>query len=173
MSIPHFKFGSSTSCTYCGDSPDTVDHIFAVSSQTMKRRHGNKTCYGPITPCCSSCNVILSNRGFDTFLNRCEFVNKRLESKAKPIEWSKAQMQELDYTLRTFVEKDQAKRLWYRFRADWFKGRDWVLNLESLTYQPAFDVSATGFNQELFDYFESTISLVRMFLPEWNSNSNS
>ncbi len=168
MKLPYFKFGSPTLCTYCGDIPSGKDHIFAVSSQASTRSKSDKVCYGPTTPACATCNsAILGNKGFDSFWDRCSYVALRLEKRAKPIEWSKDQIGELDYKLRMFVEKEQNKRQWWRWRADWFQSRDFVLNLESLISEPCLDPMSPKFSSELFRYFDSTIRFIKAVRPEW------
>jgi len=168
MKIPHFRFGSSTVCTYCGDVPTGYDHVLAVAAQTISRKGHCRTGYGPTTHSCSSCNSeILGSKGFDSFFLRCQHVSNRIARKAKPVEWSNAQLRELDHNLRSFIETENNRRLWWRYRADWFQGRDWVLNLESLLHEPCFDPMSPKFCDELFRYFDSTIRFVRILKPEW------
>jgi len=169
MSLPYFKFGCSTICTYCGDDSDSMDHVMVKSGQAILRSKKNAmTGYGPVTPSCHACNSrLLNSRGFDTFYERCQHVSWRLEKKALPIDWSKRQLGELDYGLRGYVEREQEKRKWWRCRADWFQSRGWVVNLEPLLSEAVLDAKSHRFSSELFGYFESTVRFVRLLRPDW------
>jgi hypothetical protein len=158
MKLPYFKFGTSSACTYCGDTPDGLDHVICIASQTINKKARNITGFGPVTYCCSSCNsIILNGRRFGSFMERCEYVSRRLNKKADPVNWSKEQLMELDHGLRTYIERDIQRRLWYRFRSDWFQSRDFFLGLESLQWQKSLDPSGPYFSAEIYEYFKSSI----------------
>lgn len=168
MKLPHFRFGSPTVCAYCGDVPCGIDHVMVVASQAFVRKQADRTSYGPTTFSCASCNSqILGSRGFDSFLSRCEFVSEKLSRKAKPVKWSERELSKLDYHLRVYIEQENAKRLWWRQRQDWFQSRDWLLNLEPLTFQKCFDPTSPKFSAELFSYFKSTLEFLRYLKPNW------
>jgi len=171
MNLPTFRFGSPSFCVYCGDIPDTDDHVIAVSNQTNYRQKG-KVSYGPVAPACRKCNCnILNSRFFDSFYDRCEYVSRRLKKLALPVNWSDGDLQELSGTLKMFVENETHKRIWWTERSDWFQSRDWVLNLESLIYRPEFDTGNPCFHEGLFNYFNSTLNFLRISKPEWKSDS--
>lgn len=134
--LPSFHFGSPNFCTYCGDDANQRDHIIAVSYQTLAKKH-RFSGTGPWCWSCGTCNRWLSNRYFDGFKERCEFIHWRLETKAKPLEWTQAQLERIDYTVRSYVKADMEKRQWWRQRADFYQSRDFYLNLESLVWEVA------------------------------------
>jgi hypothetical protein len=159
MKLPYFKFGSSTTCTYCGEDAESIDHVFCVCSQTMKRKNSDKTAYGPTTHACLDCNNKLGSRQFDSFLERCQFVSDRLAKKARPIMWTQGELNTLAYSLKDYVSREMKKRLYYRFRADWFQSRDFVLNLEVIRFELCLDETSPQYNEQMFRYFQSTISM--------------
>jgi hypothetical protein len=85
-----------------------------------------------------------------------------LSDKAKPILWTSEQLRELAYGLRTYVERDQARRLWFRHRADWFGSYEYYLNLESLLFEPALDRFSTKYSEELTQYFDTTLIMIKL-----------
>ncbi len=167
MKIPHFKFGTPTACTYCGDVPDGIDHVICIASQTNLRKGKMLTGFGPTTFTCHGCNTaILGAKSFGSFMERCDYVSKKLNRKADPVNWSQAQLAELDYGLRTFIERDMRRRLWYRLRSDWFQGRDFFLGVSLLQFEPSLDPSSPKFSSELYSYFKSTIEAHRRYMAK-------
>ena len=120
-----------------------------------------KTHFGPIAYCCLSCNSILSNKVFDNFQDRCAEVSNSLNEKTKAVIWSKEEMRKLDVSLKRFVEQDQAKRLWMRYRSDWYQSREYLLNIEPILWEGCFDRLDTQYNEFLFNYFESTFIWIK------------
>ena len=165
--LPSFKFGSATVCTYCGDTPDAYDHVFCVAGKTINRKGNCREGFGPLTRCCHKCNSALSSKVFNSFYERCAYISAYYNKKAKPVEWSEAQLMELDYKLREHIIKENNKRMWYRWRSDWFQGREFVLNLEPMVLIPELDRSSPKYNEELWAYFKSTISLIKAISPSW------
>jgi hypothetical protein len=160
--LPYFRFGSATACTYCGDTPEGMDHVICVAAQTISRKKSNRTLYGPVAYSCSGCNsTILNSRGFGSFMERCEYVSKRLSKKADPVYWSQRELGQLDYSLRTFIENENRRRLWYRYRSDWFQSRDFFMNIEPLLWQDCLDPTHPKFNQELYQYFITSIKCIK------------
>ncbi len=133
MKLPVFTFGNKTTCTYCGDPATSRDHVIAVSSQHVSRQSAF-TNNGPITHACKDCNNSLSNRYFETFKNRCEFIQARLQKKCKPIMWHPWEFNYLDHSLRTHVSNETKKRKWIQFRADFYGSRDFLLNIEDILW---------------------------------------
>jgi len=155
---PFFVIGCSKLCTYCGDPATQLDHVIPVAFQTClikpKRR---STAFGPVAHCCASCNSILASRVFDTFHDRCREVSHKLNERTKAVEWSKEEMEKLDGSLKGYIEREQARRLWMRYRTDWFESRDYLLNIEPITWEACLDKESKLFHQELFNYFEMTL----------------
>lgn len=164
MKIPHFFLGSKTTCTYCGEPADGIDHVICVASQTIGKRKRVMTGYGPTTASCSECNsAILNSKGFNTFMERCSYVSDRHSRKGGAAHWSEEQLSELGYGLREYIRRDQNRKLWYRFRADWFQGRDFFLGLESLQWEKCLDPMESSYNAELHRYFKSSIDACRAY----------
>lgn len=158
--IPTFWFGSSNVCTYCGDNAQGVDHVIPWSFQKDRPRH-HQHASGPMTYACTLCNSFLSNRFFSDFRMRCEFVRDYLDRKARPVIWHNYELEKLDYTVRTYIQKQQKRRLWLRMRADWFEGRDFLLNLEPLLWERHLDRFSGTFHKGLHDYFWSTLNMLK------------
>lgn len=159
--IPHFDFGSPTTCTYCGDDANATDHVIAVSYQKSGRRKpSDRHGYGPVTYCCISCNSILSNKWFNGFEERCRHVSTSLNRHATAVQWTNKEIAKVDYSLQGYLEHERNKRLWYRYRADWFQSKDFFLNIEQLRYEPALDRFSPVYNEALADYFRSTLAFI-------------
>lgn len=160
--IPYFIFGSKHYCMYCGDIAHEIDHVIPISFQTLQG--GNQTHFGPVTKTCDLCNRHLTNHWFDTFYERCQAASHIIEGKALPVIWSKKEIETLDSSLKSYVEREQKRRLWYRERADWFQSRDFLLSLKDLLWQPCLDKTNVRYNNFLFNYFNSTIKFVNLLL---------
>lgn len=159
--LPTFWFGNKRICTYCGADAESRDHVIPWSFQKTTTRRG-LSASGPMTHCCKFCNSFLSNRFFSDFRTRCEFIQHYMNRMAKPIEWHEWQMRKLDYTLRSYVRSEQQLRLWYRLRADWYEGRGFLLNIESLLWEPHLKRGSALFHKPLYDYFWSTINMLEL-----------
>lgn len=160
--LPVFSFGDTFRCTYCGHPAKTRDHVIAVSYQRPSRRKANSTC-GPWCPCCNECNSHLYSHYFDTFEERCRFIQHRLELKAKPILWSIQETQHLDHNLRTYILNNRELRLSYRARADFFESRDFYIQIENLIHH-CNNLLETTAGQFLQSYFQSTINQIKQTL---------
>lgn len=134
ITLPTFHFGSGNSCTYCGEPATSRDHVIAVSYQTIRKgaRFENN---GPWCWSCSQCNSSLSNRYFDTFKDRCEWIHWRHEVQAKPINWHEWELKPIGHTLQSGIREEMQKRRRARCRADFYGSRDFYLNIESLTWE--------------------------------------
>ncbi len=97
-------------------------------------------------------------------MERCEYVSRMLNKKASPVYWSGAQLAQLDYNLRTYVENENRRRLWYRYRSDWFQSRDFFLNIEGIQWEKCFDPMEAKFSEELYTYFKSTIKAIQNYV---------
>ena len=162
--LPFFKFGSPTTCTYCGEPANETDHVIAVSRQEGYDKRNNRiTGFGPITFCCSECNDKLHIKLFDSFLARCEYIAKLYDEQGKRVEWSLKQIDELGYTLQTYIRHQRNRRLWYRARSDWFESRDFILGLSQLKFESSLDKAHPSFNEELYNYFYSAICFANIY----------
>jgi len=81
------------------------------------------------------------------------------DNKAKPIKWDIAELSKLDYSLRGYITQQNAKRQWFRWRADWFQSREFFTNLELIKFEPCLDPTSPKFNQELFVYFDDILKV--------------
>lgn len=119
-----FRFGSSLYCTYCGDSPNQIDHCIPFSfltskvSRNVSDKNRGVTCY-----CCSECNTLLNDRFFRTFRERVMFINAKLRHRHAKIlrqpYWERDELNELDHKLRSFVVNNQKKKAHTILRVDW------------------------------------------------------
>ena len=84
--IPDYLFGQRGICTYCGDIANSIDHVIAVSyfDESIKR-NGTLNSKGVRTYSCRDCNCLLGSKYFETFRERCEYVNKRIEQRFKKV----------------------------------------------------------------------------------------
>lgn len=109
-----FRFGSWSSCFYCGTSPTDQEHVIPFSMLTLQKRKEASANFGPRTPACHECNLILSNFFFDSLFERCEYANKRLRrrySKLLHMEtWQQWELDEVKGKLRGYVLSKQAER---------------------------------------------------------------
>lgn len=109
-----FRFGSWSTCFYCGTSPTDNDHVIPYSMLTLEDRKQHSDGFGPRVPSCHECNMILSNYFFDSLAERCEYANKRLRrrySKLLHMEtWQQWELDEVKGKLRGYVVAKQAER---------------------------------------------------------------
>jgi hypothetical protein len=133
--LPVFGFGNYGCCTYCGDAGNQKDHVIPVSFQTMTKRDKVEHKCGPWCWACGDCNKRLSNRYLDSFSERSCWITDRLKLKTQAIMWHQSEVKALDYTLRTLVEKEYAKRKWMQNRADYRETREYYANMENLVWE--------------------------------------
>lgn len=155
--LPFFSFGSASLCTYCGDLPNSKDHVIAKSYQSNRTATDMPGTNGPWCWACRDCNVHLSNRWFDTFKERCEWAQERIAKKVKPIIWHDWELEEMGYSLSSYIRRDSAKRKWTAIRADFYQSRDFYLNIESLTWQIK-EANQDTPNEFLVGYFATIIA---------------
>lgn len=161
--LPTFRIGQGKECVYCGDSPSGLDHIIPVSFQTLTRKPKNRRRdYGPLAFACFDCNQGFCERQFDTFDARCQFARDRIAKKAKPIHWTEAQLQELDYKLQTYARHSTQLYRWLRDRADWYESANYIRNLEALQWERALRQ-----HQFFAAYFAPTLALITEYYANW------
>jgi hypothetical protein len=152
--LPLFSFGQPQRCTYCGTyDPNGRDHVIPVSMQHVHDEH-RWTINGPWTYCCQSCNSILSNHLFDSFLDRCRHVAGRLAERVKPVMWHQWELIRMDYSLRKYIQAQIASRILMHSRADWFESREFYCNIENLKWEFSEKVKPRTF---LYSFFSETV----------------
>jgi hypothetical protein len=120
----HFRFGSWSTCFYCGTEPTDRDHAIPFSMLSLENRNGKcGASVGITTPSCHECNSILSDLFFETLHDRCEYVNKRIRrrySKLLHMEtWQDWELNEIKGKLRSYVMCKQAERNVAVDRSSW------------------------------------------------------
>lgn len=132
----HFRFGSWSTCFYCGTQPTDKDHVIPFSMCSSEIRKGASGDYpGPTTPSCHECNMVLASFYFDTLHDRCEYANKRIRrrySKLLHMEtWQKWELDEIKGKLRGYVISKQEERSIAVDRASWQFKSDFTSLFES------------------------------------------
>lgn len=115
--VPDYLFGLKGICTYCGDIAQTVDHVIPVSFFDGKIvRSASVKNKGVRTYACSDCNCMLSNKYFESFRERCKYVNQGIERRFKKVlnmpVWTDEEFKELGKNMRSrLAEKLNLKAL--------------------------------------------------------------
>lgn len=128
---------------------------------------------GPWTWCCDNCNSRLGSRYFDTFKDRCLWLQSALGKHAKPILWHPWELAQLDYGLRLMVTQQITFRTWAQARADFYGSRGFYLNLESLGWLVKERCRDTDAGNFLSAFFASTVKDVadRLYQPAFQSRA--
>lgn len=105
---------------------------------------------------------MLSDRWFESFDGRCQWVRDQINRRTKPILWASYELAQLDHKLRDFIKKETAKRRWMRLRADWYGSRDYLQNVESISWEPCLNPYSTKSNAFLLFYFHNTLQLIKL-----------
>tara|TARA_R110000868_G_C10873683_1_gene762442 strand:+ start:273 stop:995 length:723 start_codon:yes stop_codon:yes gene_type:complete len=127
-----FRFGSWSHCFYCGEFPESQDHIVPRSMmRSWVDLRGSGGSPGPKTPACLNCNAVLSDHFFDTLHARCDAINERLVKRfgrevSRP-DWTPTELAALDEKLRKHVVLKQEKKSFYKRRIEWQKGESFTL----------------------------------------------
>jgi len=108
------KFRWLNTCVYCGQPKDCYDHVMPVSVTAridlscQRVRHELRKCLY-LVACCSSCNLIASNKPFDSILKKRAFIQSRLYKKhykkIRTVIWEKDEIDGLGRNLRSQVLK--------------------------------------------------------------------
>lgn len=113
--IPNATLGFKDACIYCGSKCIVeFDHVIPYSylSKFDKRTYAEKK-RGIKISSCKTCNSMLSNKTLWNFLDRFFLIRKQLELKYKKYNkrhyWSDDEIDELDYSLATFVKAERKK----------------------------------------------------------------
>lgn len=91
------------SCTYCGQPATELDHVIPVSYGGKERSRANDV----VVPCCSTCNIWLSNKPVFTIADRAwrvatMFKRKHKRELAIP-DWTVEELLEVSDTMRAYV----------------------------------------------------------------------
>lgn len=103
--VPDYLFGQRGICTYCGDTANSIDHVIAVSYfDDSITRSGALSSKGIRTYSCKDCNCVLNNKYFETFSERCGYVNKRIRQRFKKVinlpPWSQEEFAKLGKNIK-------------------------------------------------------------------------
>lgn len=157
-----FKFGSWATCFYCGDLPNSQDHVIPWSMMFSVEKHKGSD-KGPRTPACMTCNSILSSFFFDTLHERCDYVKQYLLKKHAKIlktqDWSDEELKELDGKLKNHIIKQVNFKKEITPRVFWQNSKEFVSEFEK-AYEKS--VSEYPFNKNLHAFMT----------PVWRSNVN-
>lgn len=109
-------------CYYCADMADSYDHVpsldttYSFGADRLLRR-GVKLWK---VKSCRQCNNILSNRLILYVDHRARFLyeyyKKKYERRLIDPNWEEDELDELDYTLRSYIEDNETVKLWMERR---------------------------------------------------------
>lgn len=117
-------------CFYCADIANTRDHIFPTSERGPVRRFiGQET-----VRCCNECNTLLGRKTFRNIFERFEYLTRRYKERYNlniaSVDWDQEELEDLGYTLQTFVLNKVNKKEHARNKVVFLRVR--VLDLISL-----------------------------------------
>ena len=155
--LPPIRFGDPQTCTYCGEPAEALDHVIPFSFLTCQQkrlpRHRNE---GITTWACNDCNSLLGARYFSNWAARVTFVSshnlKRLKKNKTP-HWSEEELEEVDHSLRTFIEEKQGELRRDRRRASWVGSVEWDDHLRELWGIPQLQKTDERYHPFLGSFF--------------------
>lgn len=109
-------------CIYCGVPAATIDHVMPVSivSANLGLIRYRKLIK---VPACPECNSIAGDRLFRSVGAKGRYVRGRLKIKYKRLlkckDWTREELEEIGYTLRTTFERDLRNRAIVKERVKW------------------------------------------------------
>ena len=147
-----FKFGNWANCFYCGDIPNSQDHIIPWSMINSIEKHSGSD-KGPRTPSCMVCNGILSSFFFDSLHERCEYVKQYLLKKHSKLlkikDWSEKDLKEIDGKLKNHVIRQLNLKKEMMPRIFWQNSKEFVSEFDK-AYQKA--INEYPFNKYLHKF---------------------
>jgi hypothetical protein len=159
-----FYFGDWATCTYCGCEAQCVEHVIPVcfflrtprseSSQSFVNSQGIRT------SACNSCNNFAGGKVFNTFEEKCVFINWRIQIRLKRLRtagWTSDEVQELKGKLKDYVKLKKSEKENLENRANWFGSNSFFEVIDGLDSQPVFFKDSGVYAQSVYDYFESTM----------------
>jgi len=118
----NFRFGCWEHCFYCGQKPDSQDHVIPWSFLHSDVNHTGSS-EGIKTPACKNCNSLVSSLLFDSMSERVEYINKIIRKKyRKEIvseTWSADDIEQLKENLKTYIIEKQRQKEIAVSRANW------------------------------------------------------
>ena len=121
--LPAYTHVPGRRCVYCGQSAETKDHVPAVTTAWAFGTDFFKSQGIPLLvyPACRECNATLGafSRWFD-LKSRAAYVYEKYRKKydrfMKQREWEEEELEELDYSLRSYIERSEIIRSWMERR---------------------------------------------------------
>lgn len=121
LQLPSFVLGSREHCFYCGEYPDSRDHIIPWSYLAVSETSGSKP--GPRVYACLDCNFRLRDKFFslmrDRFYAVAESLRRRFQKELRLPDWSPEEIASKGYSLRTLIVSRQNLRKLVERRLDW------------------------------------------------------
>ena len=113
--------GEWNRCIYCGELPESRDHVIPFSMFDPGKTSGSKP--GPKVICCKDCNSRLNDRFFGSLTLRAQAAQGCIRRKASKImrtgNWTKSEIARLDPSLRTFVSARHFMLIQAEKRLEW------------------------------------------------------
>lgn len=160
-----FVFGSRGTCTYCGGDGVSQDHVIPVSwFRKVPVRGSTSDRRGIRTWSCTYCNSVLSNNWFDTFSERCSYVESSYRRKYRRIlgldTWDEVELAELSGKLRSYVELQNSQRIALLELVEWNGSDSFYYNIEDLLWQPTVDVTSPYYSSTVADFFGRELKMI-------------
>lgn len=99
-----------------------IEHVIPVSYMDLVRKRSTKS-VGLTTYACAKCNQTLGSRVFWQFHDRYDCARAAIHKAGRKAyrmpEWTLEELMGLDYSLRQFVQVEQAKKRHTVARVDW------------------------------------------------------
>ena len=121
--LPAYTHIPGQRCVYCGQSAETKDHVPAVSTAWAFGTDYFRSQGIPLLvyPSCQECNKTLGaySRRFDLKARAAhvyEKYGKKYARFMKQPEWEHDELEELDYSLRSYIERSEIIRSWMERR---------------------------------------------------------
>ena len=158
--VPNMVFGTEGICTYCGDIATDIDHVIPLS-QYSQARPNNANNKGIRTFACNSCNLLLSDKYFNTFEERLNYIfnlNIKAAGKTgKSAVWTQKEIDELDWSLRSYVASRQLEIYNIQKKADWCYSSQFYRNILDLHSNNYLNKKSPKFLDWLYIYFENIL----------------
>jgi len=124
--IPDYIFGNPEKCTYCGEKSESIDHVIAVAFFDGKRTRlakKNMKGKGLRTYSCMECNTVLNDLYFESFKDRCLYINQKLQNRYRKIialpEWMNHEKEELGKNFKERICGKLSKKMVILERIRW------------------------------------------------------
>lgn len=117
-----FRFGDWETCFYCGELPNSTDHVIPWSMYSVEENHSGRS-HGIRTPACSDCNHVLGSAYFATLQQRCYYIRRRLEERSRKVmrtgKWENGELKQLRGMLRKYVKNNLILKGVATHRIEW------------------------------------------------------